>query len=112
MAARRAILAAGRADPGSSRAYVPREPRWFVAVRNPRNLLMLAAICGVAFCALLIVAYASSGARWLDASALNGFIDLQGDHVSPLADRLASVGDPGPVLVLTVALFALSAARG
>jgi membrane-associated phospholipid phosphatase len=73
---------------------------------------MLAATCGVAFCVLLVVAYASSGARWLDASALSGFVDLQGDHVSPLADRIANIGDPGPVVLLTAGLVALSAARG
>ena len=83
-----------------------------MAVRNPRNLLTLAAACGVAFCVLLVVAYASSGARYFDAKALHGFTDLQGDHVGSLADRLVRFGDPGPVIVLTAGLMALAAARG
>jgi len=83
-----------------------------VAIRNPRTLLVLAATCGLAFYALLVVAYASSRARSLDASALRGFIDLQGDRVGPLSQRLANFGDPGPVIVFTAALAALAAARG
>jgi membrane-associated phospholipid phosphatase len=83
-----------------------------VAVRNPRSLLVLAAVCGVAFCVLLLLAYASAGARWLDASALRGFIDLQGDRVGPVSERVAQLGDPGPVILLTAGLAALAAARG
>jgi hypothetical protein len=52
-----------------------------VVVRNPRTLLAMAAACAAAFCLLLALAYGSSGARWLDASALSGFIELQGRHV-------------------------------
>ena len=83
-----------------------------VDLRNPRNLIGLAGVCGVAFCVLLVLAYASSGARLLDASALEGFVELQGHHVEPLARRIAKLGDPGPVIVLTAGLAALAAARG
>src|SRR5919108_2058751 len=83
-----------------------------MAVRNPRTLLEMAAACGLAFCVLLVLAYASQRARWLDASALSGFIELQGDRVGPLAARLSNLGDPGPVIVMTAALAAVAAARG
>jgi membrane-associated phospholipid phosphatase len=83
-----------------------------VAVRNPRTLLAMAAACAAAFCLLLALAYGSSGARWLDASALSGFIELQGRHVGPLAQRLTKLGDPEPVVMITAALTALAAARG
>lgn len=66
----------------------------------------------MAFCVLLVVAYTSSGARGLDASALQGFIDLQGNRVGRLADRFARFGDPGPVIVLTAMLVVLAIARG
>ena len=83
-----------------------------MAVRNPRTLLAMAAACGAAFCVLLVVAYASSGARWLDVTALRGFLDLQGDHLGPLADRLTDLGDPTPVIAMTAALIAVAVARG
>jgi membrane-associated phospholipid phosphatase len=84
-----------------------------VAVRNPRTLLLLAATCGLAFSVLLVLAYTSAGARSLDASALQGFIDLQGDRVGARARRGGPPGaPPGPVIVLTAALAALAAARG
>src|SRR5512132_3677917 len=72
----------------------------------------MAAVCGIAFGVLLVLAYASHGARTLDAKALKGFIDLQGQHVGPVALRLRHFGDPGPVIVMTAALAALAAARG
>jgi membrane-associated phospholipid phosphatase len=72
----------------------------------------MAGACTFAFCVLLVLAYASPGARWLDASALSGFIELQGDHLGALADRLADLGDPGPVILFAGALSALAAARG
>src|SRR4051812_10502776 len=72
----------------------------------------MAGACTFAFCALLVLAYASSGARWLDASALSGFLELQGNHVGPLAERLVDLGDPGPVILMTAALSAVAAARG
>jgi membrane-associated phospholipid phosphatase len=74
--------------------------------------LVLAAVCAVAFCVLLVVAYTSSGARSLDASALSGFLELQGQHVVPLAQRITHLGNPGPVIVMTVGLMGLAAARG
>jgi len=72
----------------------------------------MAGLCGLAFCVLLTLAFVSSGARWLDANALSGFIELQGRHVGPVAERLAKLGDPGPVIAIAAALAAVAAARG
>src|SRR5215204_1282939 len=82
-----------------------------VALRNPRTLLAMAGVSAAAFCMLLVLAYASDGARWLDANALQGFVELQGDRVGPLARRLAKLGDPGPVVLMTAGLSVLAAAR-
>ena len=79
---------------------------------NPRAWLLGAAGCGAAFCALLLLAYLSSGARWLDASALQGFVGLQRPAVSSLSGRLASIGDPFPVVLAGGALSAVALARG
>src|SRR3954454_18135448 len=85
-----------------------------MAVRNPRTLVAMARACVLAFGVLLVLAYASSRARWLDAHALSGFIELQGhhDHAGLLATRLSKLADPAPVLAIAAALAALAAARG
>lgn len=72
----------------------------------------MAGACAGAFCVLLVLAYASAGVRWLDASALSGFVELQGHHVGTVAAHLANLGDPGWVILITAALVAISAARG
>jgi membrane-associated phospholipid phosphatase len=83
-----------------------------MAVRNPRTLLAMALACAAAFCMLLVLAYASGRARELDVSALRGFLDLQGDRLGPLADRLSDLGDPSPVIAMTAALITVAVARG
>jgi membrane-associated phospholipid phosphatase len=72
----------------------------------------LAAGCAVAFVALLTLAYGSDGARWMDASALQGFVDLQRPAVERLSERLAQLGDPLEVQVIGAALVAIALARG
>jgi membrane-associated phospholipid phosphatase len=83
-----------------------------VAIRNPRTLLAMAGGCAVAFCVLLFFAYASSGARWLDASALSGFVELQDHRFGSLAADIVNLGDPGPVIVVTALLMTVAAAGG
>lgn len=79
---------------------------------RPRALLTGAALCAGAFLVMLALAYGSSEARWLDASALQGFLGLQGGHVSPVTERLGSLGDPLWVVVAAGALAAIALARG
>jgi membrane-associated phospholipid phosphatase len=82
-----------------------------VALR-PRALLAGAALCATAFIVMLALAYGSSGARWLDASAMQGFLNLQRPRVTTLTTWLASLGDPASVAVIALALAAVALARG
>lgn len=101
MAARGAIVAAARAPLASGRMAL-----------TPRALLRAAVGCAAVFVALLLVAYGVDGARRLDASALQGFLGLQRPSVTPLTDRLTSLGDPLKVGLLGGALALLALARG
>jgi membrane-associated phospholipid phosphatase len=83
-----------------------------VAIRNPRTLLAMAGACAVAFCVLLFFAYASSRARWLDASALSGFVELQDHRFGSLTAHIVDLGDPWPVILVTAVLMTVAAARG
>ncbi len=51
---------------------------------QPRILLRGAALCAVAFAIMLALAYGSPEARWLDASAFQGFMGLQRPKVTGL----------------------------
>ncbi len=73
---------------------------------------MGAALCTGAFLVMLALAYGSSEARWLDASALQGFLGLQGGRVSPVTQRLGLLGDPLPVVLAAAVLAAVALARG
>lgn len=73
---------------------------------------MGAALCAGAFLVMLALAYGSPEARGLDASALQGFLGLQGGRVSPVTERLGSLGDPLPVALAAAFLAAIALARG
>ena len=79
---------------------------------TPRAMLQAAAVCAAAFAVLLVVAYGSDGARWLDASGLQGFLGLQRPSVSSLTSWLASLGDPLQVGLIGGALAVVAFARG
>jgi membrane-associated phospholipid phosphatase len=79
---------------------------------SPRSLLRGAALCAAAFALLLAVVYASWWARWLDATAMDGFLGLQRPYVAGLSERLAHLGDPAAVGLLGLAFMALALARG
>ena len=81
-------------------------------VLTPRALLTGAALIAVAFLALLGVAYGSPEVRWLDASALQGFLGLQGPMVNPVAERLVALGNPAEVGLIGAALALVAFARG
>ncbi len=81
-------------------------------VFRPRNLLTGAALCAGAFALMLALAYGSSDARWLDASAFQGFMGLQRPRVTDLTSRLGELGDPRQVAVIALALIAVALARG
>ena len=78
---------------------------------SPRALVALAGGCAVAFSLLLLLAYAVGPARWLDASALSGFVSLNRDTALHFG-RFAHFGDPSSVGALAIAIAALALARG
>ncbi len=79
---------------------------------SPRALLAGAGVVALAFVALLAVAYGSSQARWLDAAALQGFVELQGPAVESVSQRLVRFGDPVPFALIGSTLAAVALVRG
>ena len=79
---------------------------------SPRTLLTAAGWCAGLFVGLLVLAYSSNGAQWLDASALQGFLGLQRPTVTPLTEFLMSLGDPAPVGLIAAGIALLALARG
>ncbi len=79
---------------------------------RPRTLLVGAGACALAFLVLLGLAYGSDWARWVDAASLQGFLGLQGPTTSPLAARMAVLGNPAPVVLLCGMLALVALARG
>jgi len=67
---------------------------------KPRILLRGAALCAVAFAIMLALAYGSTEARWLDASAFQGFMGLQRPKVTDLTTWLGKLGNPGQVAMI------------
>jgi membrane-associated phospholipid phosphatase len=80
--------------------------------RSPRTPLLLAAGCAAGFVVLLALAYGSDGARWVDATSLQGFVDLQETALQSLSERVAQLGDPAEVGLIAAALAAVALARG
>lgn len=79
---------------------------------RPRALLAGAGACALAFLVLLGLAYGSGWARWVDAASLQGFLGLQGPTGSPVATRVAQLGNPLEVGLIGGTLALVAAARG
>jgi len=79
---------------------------------TPRVLLAGAALCVVAFLAVLGLAYGVPHAQWLDVAGLQGFIGLQGPVVTPVAEWLVTLGGPLRVALLGGVLALVALARG
>ena len=79
---------------------------------TPRDYLRGAAVVVVLFFVLLAFAYASPGARWADASALQGFLGLQRPAVNGLALTVGKLGDAPPVALFALVLAGIALARG
>ena len=79
---------------------------------RPGILLRGAALCAGAFAVMLALAYGSPQARWLDASAFQGFMGLQRPKVTDLTSWLGQLGDPAQVALIALALMAVALARG
>ncbi len=109
MAARRVIVALAMGLQGWLR---PGDSYFRGMARSPRTFVLLACGCAVAFLVLLVLAYASHGARNLDATALSGFLDLQRPAVETAIESIAALGNPAQVGLMAVALAVLALARG
>lgn len=79
---------------------------------TPRALLAGAGAIAFAFVVLLALAYGSPQARWLDAAALQGFLDLQRPVVKTVSQKFVQFGDPVPFALIGCALAAVALARG
>ena len=78
--------------------------------RRVKLPLLLACVCAGVFVVLLTIAYGVGVARWADGAALQGFIGLQGDLVTPVAKRIAHLADPLPYALLGAALVVVALA--
>jgi len=79
---------------------------------TPRQLLIAAAGCAIAFVALLAAIYLSWDVRVFDATAMDGFLDVQRPWLDGLIEGTAHLGDADAVGLLGVALAAIALARG
>ena len=73
---------------------------------------MAAAGCAAGFVLLLAAIYLSSRVRVFDATAMDGFLDVQRPWLAGLSERVAHLGDPEAVGLLGLALAAIALARG
>jgi membrane-associated phospholipid phosphatase len=76
---------------------------------SARALLVSSAACVGAFIALLLVAYHTGPGRWLDNAAVDGFLSVQNAQTAPLAHRIAGLCDPGPYILIALAIVATAA---
>jgi membrane-associated phospholipid phosphatase len=81
-------------------------------VKTPRTLLLAAGICAGMFLLLLVLAYASSRARTLDANAVQGFVEIPEGRGATLTERISALGDPLPVALAGIALASVALIRG
>jgi membrane-associated phospholipid phosphatase len=79
---------------------------------SARDYLRGAAFVAAAFVVLLAFAYGSPGARWADASSLQGFLGLQRPAVNGPALFVGKLGSAAPVGFMALALAAIAVARG
>jgi membrane-associated phospholipid phosphatase len=80
--------------------------------RTPRQLLIAAAGCAAVFALLLAAIYISWRVRRLDATAMDGFLELQRPWLTSMSERVANLGDAGAVGLSGLALAAIAVARG
>jgi membrane-associated phospholipid phosphatase len=106
MAARWTIVAARRGCRGG--ALYPQ----CVLARRPAVPLYGVVLCAALFGLLLLLAYTSARVRHLDASALQGFVELPRGRSETLAERIAQFGDPGSVAIIAVLLAGVALLRG
>jgi membrane-associated phospholipid phosphatase len=80
--------------------------------RRAAYALFATLACAGTLVAAWIATFWSSGGRWLDAAALQGFVALDRSATRTPAEVIASIGDPLPFVLLGAALVAVALARG
>lgn len=76
---------------------------------SARALLLSSAACVGGFIALLVLAYYTGAGRTLDNAAVDGFLSVQNTRTTPLADKIASLCDPGSYALIALAIVATAA---
>jgi membrane-associated phospholipid phosphatase len=79
---------------------------------RPRTALLGAIACAAALVLDRVLAFATGTGRGVDASALQGFVDLRSVRSVPLANAIAHLADPVPFALLGVALIVIALLRG
>ncbi|MDQ3720631.1 MAG: phosphatase PAP2 family protein [Actinomycetota bacterium] len=79
--------------------------------RRPALLLAAAGSCAVLFGVLLVAAYGSSAARYVDATSLLGFVAVE-PRGGSLPGWIGHLGDPAPVVVIGALLAGVALLRG
>jgi membrane-associated phospholipid phosphatase len=74
--------------------------------------LLLAGVCWGVFAAVLAAAYWLPVARWADGWAVEGFLNLQRPRLNSAAFDIATLANPLPFAVATVALASIALYRG
>jgi len=82
-----------------------------VVNRGPILLLAAAGACAALFGVLLLAAYGSSAARYVDATSLLGFVAVEPKGGS-LAGRIGHLGDPPQVVLIGALLAGVALLRG
>ena len=79
---------------------------------SARHLLVAAAACAAVFGAILVAVYHTAQGRWLDNSALEGFLStLDTREQTRVTDAVAALCDPGPFALIAAALIGTALVR-
>jgi membrane-associated phospholipid phosphatase len=79
---------------------------------RPRHLLIAAVGCAFVFAAILLAVYHTPEGRWLDNAALEGFLSiLDSTRSTTLVGHVASLCDPGPYIVIAMAIVGTALVR-
>jgi membrane-associated phospholipid phosphatase len=81
-------------------------------LRRPGPPLLLATLTAIALAITGVLAKLVPLTREGDARTLNGFVDLNGPHLTPALNTIAHLADPLPYALVGLALAAIALARG
>src|SRR5438552_18783149 len=79
--------------------------------RQPRIALLAALACVAGLGVMLALAYFAPPFGGRDAATLQGFVDLNRPHLTPLLSHVAHLAGPVPYILIGLALVAIALAR-